>query len=207
MGRDADKGKRFQSTRPARGATAAEKHYVAKYAAFQSTRPARGATPRRPHDRRRGRVSIHAPRAGRDARVAPTRSSSSRFNPRAPRGARRRTGARFSTVWKFQSTRPARGATLSREYDRYENVFQSTRPARGATSRFPPGVRHPPSFNPRAPRGARPACNISKSCWPNSFNPRAPRGARLAAEFVKTTDAVFQSTRPARGATGLLTGS
>jgi len=56
---------------------------------FQSTRPARGATGT-DYERPQGlRVSIHAPRAGRDWAL---REALTRF-------------------WRFQSTRPARGAT------------------------------------------------------------------------------------------------
>ena len=55
---------------------------------------------------------------------------------------------------KFQSTRPARGATPSVMASGRVYSFQSTRPARGATI---PSTHSfsPSSFNPRAPRGAR----------------------------------------------------
>ena len=80
------------------------------------------------------------------------------FNPRAPRGARLNS-TRLSTVFSvFQSTRPARGATVAdflrlrpeiisihapregRDHaysscERGTNEFQSTRPARGATAK------------------------------------------------------------------------
>ena len=39
------------------------------------------------------KVSIHAPRAGRDRAGSADSPSSSRFNPRAPRGARRTTAS------------------------------------------------------------------------------------------------------------------
>ena len=143
---------------------------------FQSTRPARGATSGRPPQALTGRVSIHAPREGRDVLGSPP----SRWN-------------------LFQSTRPARGATITekhRERDREvsihapregrdlyalavfrhvrvsihapregrdarvigiridESVFQSTRPAWGATKVRTRAYRND-GFNPRAPRGAR----------------------------------------------------
>jgi len=41
----------------------------------------------------------------------------------------------------------------------------------------------------------------SESVSTNSFNPRAPRGARRAATSLSSSTRVFQSTRPARGAT------
>ena len=57
----------FQSTRPVRGATdLIHKTSVAKV--FQSTRPVRGATPVIPHKTIGDKISIHAPRAGRDSK-------------------------------------------------------------------------------------------------------------------------------------------
>ena len=147
---------------------------------------------------------------------------------------------------KFQSTRPARGATFRRLISMLVRRFQSTRPARGATARTrsivflsshfnpraPRGARLcigktvcklTYNFNPRAPRGARLASQLSaaavtrisihapregrdrsplsRSFQPTYFNPRAPRGARLARAGQSVVPVVFQSTRPARGAT------
>jgi len=145
---------------------------------FQSTRPARGATPEPTRTNEDAMVSIHAPRAGRDAPIDYAHSRSRSFNPRAPRGARQRHYNVAEGELMFQSTRPARGAT---------------RAGRKSTSRT---FR----FNPRAPRGARPCCfpscsaialvsihapragrdgvRPSSSRGRSSFNPRAPRGAR-----------------------------
>ena len=59
----------------------------------------------------------------------------------------------------FQSTRPARGATLCRHLsERISRAFQSTRPARGATLACVHAVDLVVHFNPRAPRGARLYC-------------------------------------------------
>ena len=78
----------FQSTRPARGATHRDSaSYLPDL--FQSTRPARGATAILAYVVQRIKVSIHAPRAGRDSPAPPTKRESWSFNPRAPRGARR----------------------------------------------------------------------------------------------------------------------
>ena len=105
----------FQSTRPARGATyleslASRYHYVSIHA------------PRAGRDKVLAAefvgivVSIHAPRAGRDGIALSSISVSLRFNPRAPRGARRRSCGLGGWGDRFQSTRPARGATLKRNY-------------------------------------------------------------------------------------------
>ena len=105
------------------------------------------------------------------------------------------------------------------------SMFQSTRPARGATIRVGKAHRFAgqDSFNPRAPRGARRDAAIGNfsahaqfqstrpargaTCCRNpdarrlGFNPRAPRGARRVAMRNHSSRHVFQSTRPARGAT------
>ena len=79
---------RFQSTRPARGATS----YFAYYLSFE-------------------KISIHAPREGRDLLPFIDRGCRRYFNPRAPRGARQQLRRMDEKGVPFQSTRPARGAT------------------------------------------------------------------------------------------------
>ena len=100
-------------------------------------------------------ISIHAPRAGCDL---PSTAGSRRcrhFNPRAPCGAR---------------------PVCARCAARHAN------------------------FNPRAPCGARPAVSTSSVslCY---FNPRAPCGARREVQELMDAGALFQSTRPVWGAT------
>ena len=58
--------KTFQSTRPVRGATEADKGHDHE-SKFQSTRPVRGATGKRIIIHIVNGISIHAPRAGRDS--------------------------------------------------------------------------------------------------------------------------------------------
>ena len=122
----------FQSTLPARGATQSAPK-ISPRCPFQSTLPARGATgghrdgaaarphfnPRSPHGERhaaaraldRRAISIHAPRTGSDGAV---------YTPLCERV-------------QFQSTLPARGATMSFWLVPMMLIFQSTLPARGAT--------------------------------------------------------------------------
>ena len=79
-------------------------------------------------------------------------------------------------------------------------------------------------FNPRTPRGVRPSWRSARrplsaisihapreGCDPTSlycvvdiydFNPRTPRGVRLDTRITALEAMVFQSTHPARGATG-----
>ena len=78
---------------------------------FQSTRPVRGATLDDLQPYKTVKISIHAPRAGRDGAEQVGYSSTHDFNPRAPCGAR---PGQLKTVLEsfiFQSTRPVRGAT------------------------------------------------------------------------------------------------
>ena len=101
---------------------------------FQSTRPIRGATTYMKAVGTRELISIHAPHTGRDCEILfvtvialyfnprapygarptiPKHCSLLRqdFNPRAPYGARRPFGRSVYQRYKFQSTRPIRGAT------------------------------------------------------------------------------------------------
>ena len=118
----------FQSTRPVWGATASMPS-VSSRAVFQSTRPVWGATHSPASDPGCARISIHAPRVGRD--------SSFRRCP--------------CTAAAFQSTRPVWGATRADGWRRY--VLQHFNP------RAPCGARRRgrlaahagmANFNPRA---------------------------------------------------------
>ena len=190
--------------------------------AFQSTRPARGATHAHLRRRRGARVSIHAPRTGRDhlrlvllldplVSIHAPRTGRDRtlmagspppscFNPRAPHGARHRYMTDEFATLAFQSTRPARGATMRQwtlpttrgvsihapRTGRDERELRAWQSEVGFNPRAPHGARRVHwheryahiCFNPRAPHGARqPACSRSTR-WQSRFNPRAPHGAR-----------------------------
>ena len=149
---------------------------------FQSTRPARGATTTSPQDQGNQGVSIHAPRTGRDKIE---RAHSDSHN-------------------QFQSTRPARGATSQDNQRAHIGIqFQSTRPARGATK----GARltyQQIMVSIHAPRTGRDQNTFMGDLQRIGFNPRAPHGARQDADGNLAFLTVFQSTRPARGATRIL---
>ena len=71
-------------------------------------------------------------------------------------------GIRYVLSILFQSTLPARGATVRRQgVTVVWTLFQSTLPARGATSLQNSQVISVIYFNPRSPHGERPA-----SCCP-----------------------------------------
>ena len=159
---------------------------------FQSTRPAWGATKRREEQRRADEISIHAPRVGRDRRGLRPRRTHNNFNPRAPTPAGRRAG--------FQSTRPALGATPAALVEIGFLSFQSTRPAWGATADFIRGTKSA-QISIHAPRVGRDLDQSVGVELVQDFNPRAPRGARPSVSVLSSTSLLFQSTRPAWGAT------
>ena len=143
--------------------------------------------PRTPREVRPGRgnvvwiynnISIHAPRERCDEN-----SPRSSVSPR-----------------KFQSTHPARGATLCPDCHRAYDQFQSTHPARGATRRL---TTRPPRL-PISIHAPRERCDKQKNnriCTLSNFNPRTPREVRHTGTDKRRRDYQFQSTHPARGAT------
>ena len=77
--------------------------------------------PRSPHGERLARrsykgfspdISIHAPRTGSDSCSRLQVRGSYNFNPRSPHGERQATIAQLDNKTAFQSTLPARGATI-----------------------------------------------------------------------------------------------
>ena len=217
----------FQSTLPARGATPdcpqpadshgshfnprsphGERHCTApglpRAGTFQSTLPARGATLFRALRRAYIVISIHAPRTGSDDLYLSKRD----------------------WLKTFQSTLPARGATERPKTATEKERFQSTLPARGATAKRPHKGAAGTHFNPRSPHGERPTKSsrartrrkisihaprtgsdvprcLRSSSSSYYFNPRSPHGERRSSRRrLKLSSARFQSTLPARGATG-----
>ena len=206
--------KKFQSTRPVWGATLLVSCNGIK-SVFQSTRPVWGATSVYKGKTVFLRISIHAPRVGRDIRVPLDGWRGRDFNPRAPCGARHCVAVQRIFANKFQSTRPVWGATttFSTLPTKPKNfnprapcgarhgitgepfkicAFQSTRPVWGATVVMISG-RAEIRISIHAPRVGRDALGVSRSLNSAHFNPRAPCGARLACHF-KT--ALFQDFNP-----------
>ena len=79
--------------------------------------------------------------------------------------------------WRFQSTRPLRGATYTFVAWQGNAEISIHAPLAGRDPTAAEGLFRPWNFNPRAPCGARqgaiPACTGD-----GDFNPRAPCGAR-----------------------------
>ena len=218
----------FQSTRPVRGATEAftgtfhqpndfnprapcgARHVgtvaVKTSAEFQSTRPVRGATvpQRRPakrgaisiHAPRAGRdvvaynavyfslsISIHAPRAGRDGRRRRIKPAAAHFNPRAPCGARRAPERTEVILAKFQSTRPVRGATFGDTIHAHGGRISIHAPRAGRDRGGGDGFADPAlDFNPRAPCGAR-LVHVLPGPAVHHISIHAPRAGRDRLKF------------------------
>ena len=169
---------------------------------FQSTHPARGATAGGPEVRRSKHISIHAPREGCDQGVGVVLTKTAEFQSTHPaRGATTRTSTAQANV-RFQSTHPARGATRISTHCCVTCTFQSTHPARGATRCSRGCLDTRSNFNPRTPRGVRPLFVSAFDQYDYDFNPRTPRGVRRHHQVPSIAGTRFQSTHPARGATG-----
>ena len=123
----------FQSTLPARGATCSINIWVRNFR-FQSTLPARGATYSSSAARGSSEISIHAPRTGSDTQGEQVVRYRFVISIHAPRtGSDCFSCVNNSSVFEFQSTLPARGATFLLRICVICKLFQSTLPARGAT--------------------------------------------------------------------------
>ena len=147
---------------------------------FQSTLPAREATNTGVLLTSTEYISIHASREGSDVDISRNVRDFNHFNPRFPRGKRLPPFCVLLCPAQFQSTLPAREATVSRSVMAY-SLSISIHASRegsdiGSCSPAIPG----PHFNPRFPRGKR--------------HPPRPHQCRHLE---------FQSTLPAREATVL----
>ena len=147
--------------------------------------------PRSPHGERRWNCS--------------KRRYTSHFNPRSPHGERLDPTKLERTSEKFQSTLPARGATLLEGNPGKQKLFQSTLPARGATlAADVEGFANLISIH--APRtGSDRLSSATRSIWAN-FNPRSPHGERRLKAGRQREMNTFQPTLPARGATPSIRG-
>ena len=122
-------------------------------------------------------ISIHAPREGGDyPRTAP-QADKGHFNPRPPRGGRLFPLIRAWSPFSFQSTPPARGATVAQPVVLPAVPISIHAPREGGDQSRRPHRPRRRNFNPRPPRGGRPVTVRAWICIPY-FNPRPPRGGR-----------------------------
>ena len=145
-------------------------------------------------------ISIHAPREGCDGICEFLGVAWRDISIHAPReGCDSERTILIFFCYLFQSTHPARGATIQSWLNGTMLLFQSTHPARGATRCAIIGCRALENFNPRTPRGVRPISISTTSAskrfqsthpargatesgsyigYKKDFNPRTPRGVR-----------------------------
>ena len=126
-------------------------------------------------------ISIHAPLAGCDGLQSHPTPGQTNFNPRTPCGVRRQCSSTAIWKWAFQSTHPLRGATRLTSIRQAVNSYISIHAPLAGCDATP---------ETRTVRGA-------------DFNPRTPCGVRHALRLPSGFTALFQSTHPLRGATGL----
>ena len=145
---------------------------------FQSTLPARGATPLKGCPPTSLGISIHAPREGSDDGYLEVFGVAGDFNPRSPRGERRFQAVHGLAVHGFQSTLPARGATIDTAFCRYGGFNFNPRSPRGERLNSARTVLilclisiHAPREGSDRPPGRLPTTG-------RNFNPRSPRGER-----------------------------
>ena len=175
-------GLEFQSTPPARGATASTFSLARSSTSYFNPRPPRGG---RRHDLRgllhKGAISIHAPREGGDALpLSLHREVDHHFNPRPPRGGRQQNPRRQYRRDRISIHAPREGgdrclSRVSASVDKRISIHAPREGGDPGDREYFPGRRH---FNPRPPRGGR------RDSW---------------SSFSITMS--FQSTPPARGAT------
>ncbi len=101
----------FQSTRPVRGGTSGAGSAHTMYPDFNPPAPCGAGRLPGCIYLDKGGISIHPPRAGRDAHSIYWCSTSAHFNPPAPCGAGPKPQAGRKATCIFQSTRPVRGGT------------------------------------------------------------------------------------------------
>mgnify|MGYP001729145845 CR=1 FL=1 len=182
--------------RPARAASRATA------AIFQSTLPARGATafpclaaraysnfnPRSPHGERHLQIvvcggfvpiSIHAPRTGSDTGMC--------------------GGCRVTVGISIHA--PRTGSDLFPAVISCHKYISIHAPSTGSDAERWPLLSGLQYFNPRSPHGERQGAEKRDCREPEDFNPRSPHGERLLAVRVRIHSTQFQSTLPARGAT------
>ena len=146
-------------------------------------------------------ISTHAPLAGRDivsGMVNFVRTFISTHAPLAGRDIKKRRAV--VAVNSFQPTRPLRGATNG-QARLFAEVEISTHAPLAGRDRQHLGHRIAGLISTHAPLAGRDPSRKSFPAPNLHFNPRAPCGARQNVSPNQSIIAVFQPTRPLRGAT------
>ena len=212
----------FQSTHPARGATPHRPGDAAQ-PLISIHAPREGCDEPQEDDYCSHGISIHAPREGcdegqagpvhhdlyfnprtpRGVRLLEMRCKErlKNFNPRTPRGVRLRYAHKLGYLPGFQSTHPARGATIASFAFFFVALISIHAPREGCDSVGFIFIFPPLKFQSTHPaRGA----TALRACLsePSVISIHAPReGCDVSPTFGAICYKIFQSTHPARGAT------
>ena len=149
-------------------------------------------------------ISIHAPRTGSDLSVFALRYCTANFNPRSPHGERPTGLTGRKGTYAFQSTLPARGATvITLPVIAFCRIsIHAPRTGSDAIARV---VTRDIIISIHAPRTGSDGFGVGgHGVFLLNFNPRSPHGERQGVSSIRQERGKFQSTLPARGATWML---
>ena len=149
-------------------------------------------------------ISIHAPREGCDGMMIATTMQSARFQSTHPaRGATEEAEAALRRGQDFNPRTPRGVRRRTLDSVRSSRRFQSTHPARGATCKLGGGRKMTPNISIHAPREG---CDGQRVCiwgYPKDFNPRTPRGVRPSASRPAIIPFSISIHAPREGCDGL----
>ena len=146
---------KFQSTLPARGATAANAELSVK-GQFQSTLPARGATWKIPQIAAMLGFQSTLPARGATRVCACAGARGSDFNPRSPHGERRSIATDLYANYGISIHAPRTGSDIAQNADVIHLLTISIHaPRTGSDYVFPVPLAPVMNFNPRSPHGER----------------------------------------------------
>ena len=149
--RQARRARRFQSTLPARGAT--DEHLDSNQQRQISIHaPRTGSDWYLRRVRNAAGISIHAPRTGSDAFRSIHSLDVMNFNPRSPHGERHSAVTLLSRCCPFQSTLPARGATVISYTPSVPAIISIHAPRTGSDGQLATEVGNVEAISIHAPR-------------------------------------------------------
>ena len=122
------------------------------------------------------KISIHAPRGGSDRGHHQAAAGGNNFNPRSPRGERPSENVQKNPNLYISIHAPRGGSDALRTPPTQSVwIFQSTLPAGGATAKWIVEHTTDIDFNPRSPRGERLVSTFTGSAF-SMISIHAPRG-------------------------------
>ena len=217
-GEEVCKRGQFQSTLPARGATARSRQKEGKKI-FQSTLPARGATIRGNFQKLARLISIHAPHTGSDERIyqhltfthgfqstLPARGATSstfadllgsaHFNPRSPHGERRAGESRLRRADSISIHAPRTGSDRSGAGRTAVHLPISIHAPRTGSDIINNSTFETIKISIHAPRTGSDRESPAHGAGLHYFNPRSPHGERRDAIAPLPTQRDFNPRSP-----------